>query len=191
MPFDASSEIHDDALMVLYANGDGEAARILAARHTKRVLALAYRMLQNQAAAEDVAQEAMIRLWKIAPEWRRGEAKVSTWLYRIASNLCLDQLRKKRGAALDDIAEPEDDAASVEEVMLHKTRVATLNEAMNELPERQKLAVTLRHLDEMANPEIAEIMDISVEAVESLTSRGKRTLRALLQGQEAKIGYGT
>ena len=191
MPFDSSSEIHDDALMVLYANGDSEAARLLATRHTKRVLALSYRMLQDQAEAEDVAQEAMMRLWKIAPEWRRGEAKVSTWLYRVASNLCSDRLRKKRGAALDDIPEPEDDAPSAEEAMLHQTRVATLNEAMNALPERQKLAVTLRHLDELANPEIAQIMDISVEAVESLTSRGKRALRAMLQGQEAKIGYGT
>jgi RNA polymerase sigma-70 factor (ECF subfamily) len=189
MAFDASQDISDDALMVLYANGDSEAAGILAVRHTSRVLALASRMLNDQAEAEDVAQEAMLRLWKIAPEWRRGEAKVSTWLYRVASNLCTDRLRKKRGAALDDVPEPEDDAPSVEEKMQQDARYKTLHEALNALPERQKMAVTLRHIDELANPEIAKIMDISVEAVESLTSRGKRALATMLKGQEAKIGY--
>jgi len=191
MPFDARSEIHDDALMVLYANGDADAARVLAVRHTSRVLALSYRMLNDRAEAEDVAQEAMLRLWKIAPDWRRGEAQVSTWLYRVASNLCTDRLRKKRGTNLDDIPEPEDDAPSAEEVMLQQKRVATLAEAIEALPDRQRLAVTLRHLEELSNPEIADIMEISVEAVESLTSRGKRTLRNMLKGQEAQIGYQT
>jgi len=191
MPFDASSEIHDDALMVLYANGDADAARVLAVRHTSRVLALSYRMLNDRAEAEDVAQEAMLRLWKIAPDWRRGEAQVSTWLYRVASNLCTDRLRKKRGANLDDIPEPEDDAPSAEEVMLQQKRVDTLGEAIKALPDRQRMAITLRHLEELSNPEIATIMEISVEAVESLTSRGKRTLRNMLKGQEAQIGYQT
>lgn len=191
MALDATNDISDDALMVLYANGDSEAAGMLAGRHTSRVLALASRMLNDQAEAEDVAQEAMLRLWKIAPDWRRGEAKVSTWLYRVASNLCTDRLRKKRGAALDDVPEPEDDAPSAEEVMLQEKRFATLYEAMNALPERQKMAVTLRHIEELANPEIAEIMEISVEAVESLTSRGKRTLAKMLKGKEAQVGYET
>jgi RNA polymerase sigma-70 factor (ECF subfamily) len=190
MPLD-DSEIHDDALMVLYANGDSAVAGILARRHASRVLALAYRMLNDQAEAEDVTQEAMLRLWKIAPEWRRGEAKVSTWLYRVASNLCLDRLRKKRGVGLDDIPEPEDDAPSAEEAMLQQARKASLQEALDALPERQKLAVTLRHIEELTNPEIASVMDISVEAVESLTSRGKRALSAMLVGQKAKIGFGT
>lgn len=190
MPLD-DSDIQDDALMVLFANGDSAAAGILASRHAPRVLALAFRMLSDQAEAEDVTQEAMLRLWKIAPDWRRNEAKVSTWLYRVASNLCLDRLRKKRGVGLDDIPEPEDDAPSVEDSMLQQARVASLQEAMNALPARQKLAVTLRHIEELTNPEIASVMDISVEAVESLTSRGKKALREMLSEQKAKIGFRT
>lgn len=191
MAFDAMEDVSDDALMVLYANGDQSAARSLAQRHTSRVLALAYRMLRDQAEAEDVAQDALMRLWKIAPDWRQGEAKVSTWLYRVASNLCTDRLRKKRGSALDDIPEPVDDSISAEESLVQQARFNTLHDAMAALPERQRMAVSLRHLEELSNPEIAEVMEISVEAVESLTSRGKRALAKLLAGHKEKIGYGT
>ena len=114
MPFDDASDVPDDALLVLYANGDGAAARELAARHLPRVLAYATRMLGgDRAEAEDVAQEAMLRLWRIAPEWRQGEAKVSTWLYRVVTNLCTDRLRgirRRRAVALDDAPEVTDGA---------------------------------------------------------------------------------
>lgn len=188
MAYDAMTEIGDDALMVLYANGDQEAAKSLTFRHAPRVMALSRRMLRDQAEAEDVAQEAMLRLWKIAPDWRQGEAKVSTWLYRVASNLCTDRLRKKRGTNLDDIPEPADGKPSVEQQMLTRDRAAALEWALDQLSAHQKLAVTLRHINELSNPEIAKIMDISIEAVESLTARGKRTLAGLLSGQKEKLG---
>ncbi|MEK6205894.1 MAG: sigma-70 family RNA polymerase sigma factor, partial [Amylibacter sp.] len=138
--------------------------------------------------AEDVAQDAMLRLWKVAPNWRQGEAKVSTWLYRITSNLCIDRMRKKKGSNLDEIPEPVDDKPSIESQMLLKDRVTALQVAMAQLPERQKLAVTLRHIEELSNPQISQIMDISVDAVESLTARGKRALEGLLLGQKEKLG---
>lgn len=188
MAYDAMNDVSDDALMVLYANGDQEAARSLTFRHAPRVLALARRLLRDAAEAEDVAQEAMLRLWKIAPEWRQGEAKVSTWLYRVASNLTTDRLRKKKGSNLDDIPEPADDTPSVESQMLSNDRAQALEQAMHQLPERQRMAVTLRHIHELPNPEIAQIMDISVEAVESLVARGKRALAGLLLGQKEELG---
>lgn len=188
MAYDALEDVDDDALMVLYANGDATAAGVLAARHVSRVKALGWRMLGDQAEAEDVAQDAMLRLWKVAPEWRAGEAKVSTWLYRVASNLCTDRLRKRRGVGLDDIPEPEDDTPSAVGQMMADDRATALRSAMAKLPERQRLAVSLRHLQELANPEIAEIMDISIEAVESLVARGKRQLADLLLKDKAKIG---
>lgn len=188
MAYDAMNDVSDDALMVLYANGDQAAAKSLTFRYAPRVLALARRMLCDAAEAEDVAQDAMVRLWKIAPDWRQGEAKVFTWLYRVASNLCTDRLRKKKGTSLDDIPEPVDGTPSVEAQMLSSDRATALEQAMTQLPIRQKLAVTLRHINELSNPEIAEIMEISVEAVESLTSRGKRGLAALLLGQKEKLG---
>lgn len=189
MPYDQQDDIPDEALLVLYANGDAGAARALTLRLTPRVFAHAYRMLGNQADAEDVAQEALIRLWKIAPEWRQGEAKVTTWLYRVVANLATDRLRKARGVALDAIAEPEDDAKSAAEMMQDIARQNALQTALATLPDRQREAVVLRHIDGLGNPEIAEIMDISVEAVESLTARGKRTLAKALAGQREALGY--
>ncbi|WP_299349954.1 RNA polymerase sigma factor [uncultured Shimia sp.] len=189
MPFDAQDDISDDALLVLYANGDAAAARVLTLRLTPRVFGHANRLLGDRAEAEDVAQEAMLRLWKIAPEWRQGEAKVTTWLYRVVANLCTDRLRKKRGVALDAVPEPEDDTASVVDKMQDRARVDALQAALAQLPERQRQAVVLRHIDGLANPEIAEVMEISVEAVESLTARGKRTLAAALAGRREELGY--
>jgi RNA polymerase sigma-70 factor (ECF subfamily) len=193
MPFDQASDVPDEALLVLYANGDPAAARELAARHLPRVMGFAARMLGgDRAEAEDVAQEAMLRLWRIAPEWRQGEAKVSTWLYRVVTNLCTDRLRgrKRRGAVgLEDAPEVADDARSVEAVMVENDRVTALYAALETLPDRQRQAVILRHIEGLTNPEIADVMDIGVEAVESLTARGKRSLTAAMAGQREILGY--
>ena len=158
-------------------------------RLTPRVLAHAYRMLGDQAEAEDVAQEALLRLWKIAPEWRQGEARVTTWLYRVVANLATDRLRRKRGVALEAVAEPEDGAKSAAETMQDQARADALQHALLQLPERQREAVVLRHIEDLGNPEIAEVMQISVEAVESLTARGKRALAKALASQRDALGY--
>ena len=189
MPFDAMNDTPNEALLVLYANGDPNAAKALMMRLTPRVLGYASRLLNDQAEAEDVAQEAMLRLWKIAPEWRQGEAKVSTWLYRVVTNLCTDRLRKKRGVALDAVAEPADGRATVAESMINGERAAALKAALATLPDRQRQAVVLRHLEGVANPEIAQMMEISVEAVESLTARGKRALTAALADRRKDLGF--
>ena len=188
MAFDGFEDVSDDALMVLYANGDSIAARVLTTRHAPRVLALAKRMLRDEAEAEDVTQEAMLRLWKNAGAWRQGEAKVSTWLYKVASNLCLDRLRRIKGTDLDDIPESQYDTPGVEETMMQGERARNLTDAMAQLPERQRMAVSLRHIEGLSNPEIAEAMDISIEAVESLNARGKRSLKSLLAGLKDQIG---
>ena len=189
MPRDTFQDVSDDALLVLYANGDASAARALTLRLTPKVFGHAFRVLGERAEAEDVAQEALIRLWKQATDWRQGEAKVTTWLYRVVANLCTDRLRKGRGVALDAIPEPEDDAESPAEAMQQKSRQAALQEALMELPDRQRQAVVLRHIEGMSNPEIAQIMDIGVEAVESLTARGKRALAKILAGRKDELGY--
>lgn len=184
------TEPSDEALLVAYANGDPGAARDLTARLLPRVLAQAARALKgDRAEAEDVAQEAMVRLWKIAPDWRQGEAKVSTWLYRVTANLCIDRLRKSgRTMGLDGVAEPADPTPNAEAAMEVEERAGALEQALADLPDRQRQAVVLRHIEGRSNPEIAEIMDIGVEAVESLTARGKRKLRELLLPQRAKLG---
>ncbi len=186
-PFSGAS---DAAVLVAFAHGDGQAARVLTQRLLPRVLAQATRMLANPTEAEDVAQEAMMRLWKIAPDWRQGEAQVSTWLYQVVANLCTDRLRKRRGAvSLDQVAEPEDGTPSVAAQMQTHARMTALSDALAALPERQAQAVALRHLEGLSNPDIAQIMDISVRSVESLTARGKRALASLLEGRKAELGY--
>ena len=186
---DLGGGISDEALLVAFGNGDLDAARDLTARLTPRLLGQAFRMLQDRAEAEDVTQEAMLRLWRVAADWRQGEAQVSTWAYRVVANLCLDRLRKRCPVGLDQIAEPEDNAPSVADRMQDQTRLRALADALAAMPDRQAQAVALRHLEGLGNPEIAEIMEITVEAVESLTARGKRTLAALLAGRKAELGF--
>lgn len=179
----------DAELLLAYASGDETVASALVASLAPAVLAQAFRMLGDQAEAEDVVQDALMRLWKIAPEWRRGEAKVSTWLYRVTANLCTDRLRKRRTVTLDAVAEPEDPAQSVTHKLQDVARHKALSEGLAQLPERQAQAVALRHLEGLSNPEIAMIMGIGVEAVESLTARGKRALTAILAGRKDELGY--
>lgn len=192
MPRDTLAELSDENLLVLYANGDPSASRLLTERLAPRVFGYAMRLLADRAEAEDVAQEAMLRLWRAAPDWRRGEAQVSTWLYRVVTNLCTDLRRaraRRPGVALEDAPEVADGGRSAVAGMIEADRMAALQAALNQLPERQRQAVVLRHIEGLSNPEIAQIMDLGVEAVESLTARGKRALSAILAGRRADLGY--
>jgi RNA polymerase sigma factor (sigma-70 family) len=168
------------ALLARFASGDRAAARELTMQLAPATLSLARRMLGDATEAEDVAQEALLRLWKAAPNWQTGQARVTTWLYRVTANLCTDRLRRRRGSSLDQIAEPTDDKPSVEASLIVRDQVQALNQAIAALPDRQRLVIALRHFEERANFEIAEIMDVSVEAVESLLSRARRTLSQTL-----------
>lgn len=190
MALDALSDVSDDALVVLYANGDITAGRVLALRLTPRVMGYASRMLGDRIEAEDVTQEAMLRLWQMAPKWRQGEAMVTTWLYKVVSNLCIDRLRRRRHSPLDAAAEAEAPDPPAFERLVEKDRLRALDIALSMLPERQRQAVVLRHLEEFGNAEIASLMEIGIEAVESLVARGKRNLTAILSGRSAELGFG-
>lgn len=192
MAFDALSDVSDEALLVLYANGDASGARMLTVRLVPRILGYAARLLGDRAEAEDVAQEAMVRLWRIAPDWRQGEAKVTTWLYRVTTNLCTDRLRmrqRRKATPLEDAPDVEDGAPLAEVLMMEADRMSALNAALCALPDRQREAVVLRHIEGFSNPEIAAVMDIGIEAVESLIARGKRALSANLSGRREELGY--
>lgn len=190
-PADRGVEEDPDAgLLAAFAGGDPTAARVLTERLGPRVLAQALRRLGRRAEAEEVTQEAMLRLWRAAPGWRTGEARVTTWLYRVTENLCTDRLRRRReGPPLDTVPEPVDPAQTITEALQNTDRAAALQAALDQLPARQAEAVRLRHLDGLTNPQIAEIMGQSVEAVESLTARGKRALAKRLLGRKEELGY--
>jgi RNA polymerase sigma factor (sigma-70 family) len=192
MAFDALIDVSDEALLALYANGDAGGARMLTVRLVPRILGYAARLLGDRAEAEDVAQEAMLRLWRVAPDWRQGEAKVTTWLYRVTTNLCADRLRvrqRRKVSTLDDAPDVDDGAPAAETVLIEADRMAALNTALTALPDRQREAVVLRHIEGFTNPEIATVMNIGVEAVESLVARGKRALTANLAGRREELGY--
>lgn len=190
MALDALHELSDEELLARFAAGEAAAARVLTLRLTPVALRVAQRMLNDAAEAEDVAQEAMLRLWRMAPDWQSGVARVSTWLYRVTSNLCTDRLRRRRSVDLEAAGEVEDDRPAAVNELIAADRAAALQAALQALPERQRQAVVLRHIEGLSNPEISDILGIGVDAVESLTARGKRALTQALAGRREELGYG-
>jgi RNA polymerase sigma factor (sigma-70 family) len=173
--------IDPDADLVARAGrGDRGAAQALMARHLPKMLSLARRMLSDPAEAEDVVQDAFLRLWTHAARWQPGGARFETWLYRVTLNKCHDRLRRRPTARLDEVGEVED-AAPGPVARLEDAEIARHIEVeLAALPERQRAAIQLCHVQGCGNIEAAEIMGISVEAMESLLARGRRTLKARL-----------
>jgi len=160
--------------------GDPAAVRALVGRKLGRVLSLAQRMLGDLAEAEDVAQDAMLRVWKQAPNWRPGAARFDTWLHRVTLNLCYDRLRKRRERPMAEPPELADPAPGADRGLIARDLGRRVDGALQALPERQREAIVLCHYQELGNIEAAALMNVSVEALESLLARGRRALRAAL-----------
>lgn len=173
-------EESDEELLARVAHGDPASVRALVGRKLPRLLALANRMLGDASAAEDVAQETFLRVWKQAPRWRSGEARLDTWLHRVALNLCYDRLRRRREQSYAEPPDRPDESPGPDrglQAMDTGRRVAV---ALQALPDRQREAIVLCHYQELGNIEAATVMGVSVEALESLLGRGRRALRAAL-----------
>lgn len=170
----------DEALLSRVAAGDPAAARALVARKLPRLLSLAGRMLGDAAEAEDVAQEAFVRVWKRAGAWRPGAARFDTWLHRVALNLCYDRLRRRRELSTAAPPEQVDEGPAPDRGLQALDVERQVRGALQALPDRQREAIVLCHYQELGNIEAAAIMGVSVEALESLLGRGRRALRAAL-----------
>lgn len=178
-----TTERHDDAgadevLMVRVGQGDEPAFQVLVHRHLQRTLDLARRMTSSASDAEEIAQEAFLRVWTTAPRWRPEGAAFRTWLYRIVVNLCLDRGRRKTFAPLTDAGDPRDpspDALAQIERQETQRRVA---EAVRELPDRQRAALVLSYYQGLSNQEAAGVLGVSVSSLEALLVRARRSLRA-------------
>lgn len=182
----------DEDLVRRVGQGDPAAIQALVARKLPRMLSLATRMLGDSGDAEDVAQEAMLRAWKQAPRWKPGAARFDTWLHRVGLNLCYDRLRRRREVITDTPPDRPDEGPAPDRGLLAADTGARVNAALAALPDRQREAIVLCHYQELGNIEAASLMEISVEALESLLSRGRRSLRQALvdirPGAEGEIG---
>jgi RNA polymerase sigma-70 factor, ECF subfamily len=160
------------------AKGDAVAFRALADAHLSKIMNYAYRLLHDRTEAEDVAQETFLRLWKDAGRYE-PKARVTTWLHRIAHNLCIDRLRGRR----EQPSETLDEERTSQEPggLLDQKRVLIeVERALAALPERQRAAITLVHYQGLTNVEAAAVLEINVDALESLLARGRRTLKEML-----------
>jgi RNA polymerase sigma factor (sigma-70 family) len=170
----------DEDLVRRVGQGDPAAIQSMVARKLPRMLALARRMLGDPVEAEDVAQEALLRAWRQAPRWAPGKARFDTWLHRVALNLCYDRLRRRREIATDAPPDRPDEGAAPDRGLLAADVGRRVDAALARLPDRQREAIVLCHYQELTNIEAAALMEVSVEALESLLSRGRRALRMAL-----------
>src|SRR5438128_275746 len=169
----------DHELMARAAKGDERAFRTLAQRHAGAALRLARRILGNEAAAEDVVQDALLRVWTNAPRWR-PEAAFRTWLYRVVVNLCLNARRRAPDLPLDAAANVADVAPRADAQPETRESHQRLPAAINALPARQRAAIMLTYQEGFGNADVAAMLDTTVSSVETLLVRAKRTLRISL-----------
>lgn len=185
---DRLDEPSDDELVAAVARGDEAACRALMGRHLPRMLALARRMMGNQADAEEVTQEVFLRVWTHADRWEPGRAQLGTWLHRVATNLCLDRLRKNRKTEdIDEMPDLRSDDPGPDRRLEQRELADRVDTALQALPERQRAAIALSHYQGLSNTETADVLGVTVEAVESLLSRARRQLRAALATERDEL----
>jgi RNA polymerase sigma-70 factor (ECF subfamily) len=170
----------DSELLARIGRGDEGAVREIVGAKLPRVLALATRMLGDRTEAEDVAQEVFVRVWRHAARWQPGRALFGTWLHMVTLNLCRDRLRRRREIMPPQLPDMPDPSPLSDEALEAAEAAGSVSAAIMTLPERQREAILLVHYQDMTNIAAAEAMEISVEALESLLSRGRRTLRRVL-----------
>ncbi|MCK9915628.1 RNA polymerase sigma factor [Microbacteriaceae bacterium K1510] len=177
----------DDVLLERIAGNDQNAFRLLVERHIDRAFGLALRILNNRADAEDIVQDTLLKIWLHRGRWESGRAKFSTWLYRVVTNRCIDYRRQPRTEDLEQVPEVAD-AAPLPLEEIHKHKVSSLlDAAMERLPDQQRIALILSYHENMNNGEVADVMQTTVMAVESLLKRGRQKLRELLRRSEKDI----
>ncbi len=179
-----SNEDLDTELLARMGRGEEAAFRALIARKLPRIYALSLRLLGDSGEADDVAQDAFLRSWRQARDWQPGQAQFDTWLHRVVLNLCYDCLRKRRETVVADPPEQVDPSLPADQRLERDEAARRVQAALAKLPPRQREAIMLHTYQELSNVETARVLEISVEALESLLSRARRTLRSLLDGVE-------
>jgi len=172
----------DSELLALVQHGSHPAFTALVERHTEQFYRLAFRFLQNRAAAEDVVQDAFLKLWEDPGKWQPDKnSKFTTWFYRVVVNLCLDWQKRKRPLELNEDMPLVEERATADQAMLHHEEKNILEQAIAALPERQRTALNLCFDEGVSNQEAADIMGINLKALQSLLMRAKTTLKKRLK----------
>jgi RNA polymerase sigma-70 factor (ECF subfamily) len=179
----------DAELMLRVKDGDGASFAILLDKHRLPVIHFLYRMVQNQAVAEELAQEVFLRVYRSRGSYE-PTAKFTTWLFRIATHLALNSLRDGKYRRLEDhldddsadtpVRQVSDQRPTVEQKMLHQARLEEIRRAVATLPEKQRAAVLMHKYEEMEYSQIAKVLNCSESAIKSLLFRAYETLRARL-----------
>ena len=179
----------DEQLVVLVLQGQSEAFAILVERYQKQIFALAYRLGGDYDEARDMAQEAFLRAWRSLSSYK-GQSRFSTWLYRVTSNVCLDELRRRRRGETESMQALEEngfepvDPAETPEMALDRAELRRdLAEAISQLGSEQRAALILRDVQGLPYEEIAQILDLNLNTVKSRISRARSALREILLGK--------
>ncbi len=189
----SESDEHDAHLMLrMKEQRDESALRELMERYQTPVYTMAYRLLGNAADAEDIAQRTFIRVWKAAPTYT-PEARFTTWLFTIVKNLVFNETRRRQRkpassleAAAEQGFEPAQASSPLEGApdasLIHKELEAVVEQALNQLSPKARMAVQLRRFEDMGHEDIASVLGMTASATKSLLFRARRQLRELLSG---------
>ena len=183
--------LSNEGLMDRVGLGDERAYQILVQRHLNPCLGMAQRLVGDRQDAEDIMQEAFVRLWRFAPRWKASGARFTTWYYRVIMNLCIDHKRKAKSRppparSSSESAEEtlmrhaDDQQPGAERALADRERQEQVLGALAQLPERQRIALEMCYFQGLANKEAAAIMDVNIKALESLLVRGRRKMAELL-----------
>ncbi len=174
-------DLSDEALAARIAEGSQQSFQILMTRHVNKHLAFAERIMGNRVEAEDIVQDAFAKLWLHAGKFDPAKSKFTTWFYRVVMNRCLDVKRKKKPVALPEDFEKADDRATPDVDYAKAQQGLVIQKALQEIPGRQRAAISLCYFEELSNKEAAEILGLKLKALESLLTRGRKNLEGLLK----------
>ena len=184
----AYNKATDDELLFWSAQGDRRAFDEIVVRHGSFVLSVASRLIPNFRDAEDIAQDAMVKVWHHAGRFNPKRARLRTWLYQIVVNLCIDRRRRKEPVPLPDNFDAVDPGAAADEILTSTERDAALAAAIRALPASQQAAMILVYEEGVSGAEAGRILGLSAKAIERLLARARTTLRERLLAERDKQG---
>lgn len=173
-------DLPDEELFALTARGRQDAFEVLVRRHQRRIAGMAYRFTGSRDDAEDVAQEVFVTAWQWANRWK-PEAKFTTWLYRVTVNACLNWKKRTRPALVADFDDRPAGGESADQQLVRREGEAAIAAAVQSLPSNQRLVLILKRFESRSTKDIAEALETSEAAVESLLQRAYEGLREKLR----------